>query len=365
MRLHPLYGADPGTLARVGRRGGCSPSGHPLRGALVAVSAALRWPFIALERGVAARRLSATPIDQPPIFIIGHWRSGTAHMHHLMAKGGFGYLSPVTAGMPWESLGLAATLRPLLERFLPPDRLIDSMPIRPDSPQEDELALGNMTPLAFHHGLYFPERMGELIGEALFFDGCDGSVAEDWKRTFRYFAGKLSVQQGGKQLLLKNPAHTSRVGLIRELFPEAKFIHMVRSPYEVFPSMRQFYRALLPWLALQRYDLGAVDKLILSTYDRLLAAAERDTADLSSSQYAEVRYERLDADPIDELRQVYQQLELDGFNATLPAFNSYLASVRSWQKGKYAAGDDEHDLVDQHWHRWVEKWGYSRPEGFR
>jgi hypothetical protein len=44
----------------------------------------------------------------PPIFIVGHVRSGTTHLHNLLAASGqFATVPPVLAGMPWEALGLA------------------------------------------------------------------------------------------------------------------------------------------------------------------------------------------------------------------------------------------------------------------
>jgi len=299
-------------------------------------------------------------MEHPPVFVIGHWRSGTSHMHHLLAKGGFGYLSPITTGLPWESLGLGSVLRPLLEKLLPPDRLIDRMPIRPDSPQEDELALGNMTTLAFHHGLYFPEHLRQFIAEALFFDGVGTAQIEDWCRTFRYYVAKLSIQQGGRRLVLKNPPHTARVGILKELFPGAKFIHMIRNPYEVFVSMRRFYQKLLPWLALQPYELE-VDDLILSTYVRLLDALEHGVHGLEAHQYGEVRFEDLTAHPMRELKAVYEELELDGFDDAAPQMEAYLESTRSYQRNRYRFGPEVFEAVEQHWMPWVERWGYARP----
>jgi omega-hydroxy-beta-dihydromenaquinone-9 sulfotransferase len=71
----------------------------------------------------------------PPIFIVGHMRSGTTHLHNLLAASGqFATVPPVLAGMPWEALGLARVLRPFVEQYLPGDRLIDSVRVRSDSP---------------------------------------------------------------------------------------------------------------------------------------------------------------------------------------------------------------------------------------
>ena len=38
----------------------------------------------ACETYFNSEEIEATPIQYPPIFIIGHWRSGTTHLHNLM-----------------------------------------------------------------------------------------------------------------------------------------------------------------------------------------------------------------------------------------------------------------------------------------
>jgi hypothetical protein len=37
-------------------------------------------------------------------------------------------------------------------------------------PQEDEIGLGNMTPLSFYHGIYFPRHFAENHGAGIFLD---------------------------------------------------------------------------------------------------------------------------------------------------------------------------------------------------
>ena len=54
------------------------------------------------------------PLDPPPIFLLGHWRSGTTHLYNLLGQGDFAYVDPIAAGLPWEFLTLGRWLRPLL-----------------------------------------------------------------------------------------------------------------------------------------------------------------------------------------------------------------------------------------------------------
>src|SRR5262245_11173955 len=38
------------------------------------------------QEGLYGRRIRQTPIVHPPVFIIGHWRSGTTYLHELLVQ---------------------------------------------------------------------------------------------------------------------------------------------------------------------------------------------------------------------------------------------------------------------------------------
>ncbi|HID25565.1 MAG TPA: hypothetical protein EYP23_03780 [Thermoplasmata archaeon] len=48
------------------------------------------------------------------------------------------------------------------------------------------------------------------------------------EKTCVYLLKKVMVYRNGKQLVLKNPANTGRVKLLFEMFPKAKFIHILQ-----------------------------------------------------------------------------------------------------------------------------------------
>ena len=77
--------------------------------------------------------------------------------------------SPFAAGMPWDFVGFAAAFGPVLKRMLPRERFIDGIPVEPDSPQEDEIPLANMSPLSFYHGIYFPRAFDANFDRGIFF----------------------------------------------------------------------------------------------------------------------------------------------------------------------------------------------------
>jgi len=357
-------GADPLTLARALVRGGGVSAAHlPTVGAACAASL-FRVPFTAAERLWAALRSRRSSSAPPPLFLLGHWRSGTTHLYNTLARDPrFGWVEPVATGLPWDFLLLGRALRPLLERQLPADRAIDRIPVTPDAPQEDEAALANMQTLSLYHGLYFPRRFRDRVMEGVFFDGTTRAQRERWLRRFRLFHDKLRLRWPGRRVVIKNPVYTARVALIREVFPDARFIHIHRNPYVVFQSMRRFYRVLLDTLALQieRPDPNEIDAVILDVYARMMEAYDADVSGLGPERLVEVRFEAFEADPEPTLTRVYAALELGDFEPVRDRIAAYVASVCGYRKNRHTFDPASREAVEARWGRWIERWGYAPP----
>ena len=359
---HPLSGANLGTLAAVVGRSGL-PS-HVGAGAMIGLAALGRWPFSTAEKLIMESKL--LPLDEmpAPVFILGHWRSGTTHLYNIMCESGdWGFVPPVATGLPWDLFGLAKAFNPLLEKALPEHRYIDNIPVTPTSPQEDEIAIANMSEASFYHGIYFPRAFAQNVQRGLFFDGCATGDIRNWRKQFTYFLRKLYLHQGQKPLLIKNPVYTGRFAMLREMFPNAKFIHIHRNPYDVFASMRNFYAKLLKEFALQSYDHVDIDETILSVYDRMMTAYVRDAQSVAPEQLIELRYDELDADPMAVLARIYKQLDLPDFDDAKPKFEKYLASVSTFTKNKFEYSEEAAAKVEARLGAYLEKWAYERPGG--
>lgn len=357
---HPLSGADLPTLARVFRDGG-----RPDRwGATAAIwGAALgRLPSTLLERALISRRLPSVEQLPPPVFILGHWRSGTTHLYNLMSLGNWGYVPPVAVGLPHDMFGLARLLRPMLERQLPETRYIDNIPVTPTSPQEDEIAIANMSPISFYHGIYFPRRFDELIDRGLFFDGCTRAEIDAWAERFTYFMRKLALDQG-KPLLIKNPVYTARPAMLRRLFPGAKFIHIHRNPHDVFLSMRNFYRKLLDVMALQEVPRGLdVDATILRVYDRMMSVFVAETEGWTAPDFVELPYDMLDRAPMEALAHIHQTLELPGMAELEPRARAYLDGIEGYAKNRFRGDREAIGKVEAALGPWLSRWNYTAPQ---
>lgn len=333
--MHPLSGANLRTLVRVFRDAG--PVSPEARAKVRAVwgSALARQPFSIAERIWLAGQLPALEEMPPPVFILGHWRSGTTHLYQVMVEADFGFVPPAATGLPWDLFLMGSLFRKQIEARLPEKRYIDNIPVKPDSPQEDEIALANMSHLSFYHGIYFPNRLQEYVNEGVFFDGVPAAEIQEWQDTFSYFLRKLYLHQGRKQLLIKNPVYTARLAMLRQMMPQAKFIHIHRDPVDVFLSMRNFYRKLLKEFALQAYSESGIEELVFSTYERMMRALEADAAATPPEQLSWLRYETFSANPLQELERVWRELSLGDFQRWRGRFAAYLDSVKSFEKNRF------------------------------
>ena len=359
---HPLMGAGLKTLlGAFFQHGGVSRQCLPHAG-LFLLSALLRAPFAALER-LAAQQDDRLPNSlQAPVFIIGHWRSGTTHLHNLLAcSPAFGIISPLAGGLPGELLTLATWLRPFLEKALPETRGVDPVAVTPNSPQEDEIPLANLQLLSVFHALYFPKKFSERFHRGVFFDGVSTAKIARWERELRLFLRKVARQQRKPRILIKNPVYTARVRRLLSIWPEAKFLHIYRNPYDVFPSSVHYFSEMLSRLSLQRVDNLDVAAFVLRAYPRMLDALYKEASALPPAQYCETRYENLEQNPLEELERVHELLALPGWRKTRPKVAAYLASLPSYKKNQYPLSQKQLRQIKTSWRYYIQKWNYSLP----
>lgn len=358
--MHPLLGADLRCLTRLlSQNGLVSKSALPM--VLAAGFSALgRLPIRLGERGLVAWQKRQMEPMPAPIFIIGHWRSGTTHLYNLLTRAEFGYVSPIAAGMPHEFLTLGRWLKPWLINMLPKTRYVDQVAVRENSPQEDEIPLGSANPISFYHGIYFPKRFKEHFERGMFLDGCSTGEIEAWKAAFTHFVEKCWLDHG-QRVIIKNPTYTTRIPLLRALYPEAGFIHIYRNPYDVIRSTRRFYRALVKQFAWQAFDHLDLDLFALDGYTRMMDQLENDRQNLPNNRFIQVRYEDLEVNPLMEIKKIYGQLELGDVAAIEPLIQTYLQQITGFQKTALEVTPADRVLVEGPLARFLDRFGYVAP----
>jgi omega-hydroxy-beta-dihydromenaquinone-9 sulfotransferase len=346
--FHPLCGADISTLAAILQQNGMPSPGRLPAFGVVCAMAALRLPFTALER-IADLVWPPAGAD-PPVFVIGHPRSGTTHLHNaLAASGAFTTVPPVVASLPHERRTIGPILRPFIEARLPQDRMIDGVRIRADDPVEDELALANLAAPSYFHALYFPRNFAEDYAHSLLQDW-PGVHASARRMALLRYVSAMS-RRGPAPLLLKNPAYTARPDLLVNLFPGAKIIHIRRNPLDVYASSRRALRTVLMELSFQTWSDVEIDPVVLETYPKVMAESLRRSRDLPPGCYLETSFESLTRSPEAALKRIWKVLDLpEGENAA-EASIAYCSSVRSYRPSGNRLSASEIDLLGKRWAR--------------
>jgi omega-hydroxy-beta-dihydromenaquinone-9 sulfotransferase len=189
------------------------------------------------------RRLAEATEIEPPVFIMGHWRTGTTLLHELLsADPRYGYPTTFQCMFPSAFL-LTERAFGRSNMMLPKTRPSDNMTFGFESPQEEEFALANLGLGTLYRSIAFPLHGARDLG---YIDLADLTTREraDWEAGFLWFLKRLQLAHQGKPLVLKSPLHTGRIATLMKLHPDARFIHLARNPYEVFPSTLKTWKAM-------------------------------------------------------------------------------------------------------------------------
>jgi hypothetical protein len=306
------------------------------------------------------RRLRQPPKTPPPLFILGHWRSGTTLLHELlMLDSQFCCPSTYQCFAPGHFLLTERLLTSMLAWMVPAKRPMDNVAAGWSRPQEDEFALANLGAPSPYRRMAFPAT-SSAEPVALDVTKLPPDDLARWKRTLRGFLERLAVRDA-RRPVLKSPPHTARVGVLAEMFPEARFLHVVRDPFVVFPSTIRLWRSLDEVQGLQVDRGEALERYVFACFDEMYTAYERDRAALPAGRLHEIRYEDLVADPIASLGEAYDRLGLTGFETARPAFEAQARAMKRYRTNTY-----EHDQrvvaeVARRWEPFIRRYGYEVP----
>ena len=307
-----------------------------------------------------------TVVHPSPIFIIGHWRTGTTHLHNILCRDkNFGILSVFQAMAPGLCLVGEGTFKRQaikIQKKRHPTREIDNIPLAMDNPEENELAIAATSPYSFLHAYTFPRQAGAIFERYVLFNHIPESELAEWTDIYLTIVRKASLKAGGKQLLLKNCADSARIRYLLKIFPDAKFIHIYRNPYDVLRSTLYLYKTILPTSQLQEVSPEEIEVHVLQYYSQIMQRLLADKSLIPAGHLVEVKYEDLEKSPLNQVRKIYETLNLPGFDEAEPAFRAYLDSVAGYKKTPQKIEDRVIINVNRHWQFALDAWGYERLE---
>jgi Sulfotransferase family len=245
-----------------------------------------------------------------PIVIVGQPRTGTTHLHNLLAA------DPALRSLPyWESL----------EPVLPADERAAVAAGAPD-PRRERTEAG----LAFlNEALPYFKRMHEmtvdhvheeiqllaLAGSTMLFETTavmpmwrDHYLAHDQTPAYRYLKRVLQVlqwQRGGDRWVLKSPQHLEQFGPLLAVFPDATFVVTHRDPVSVIASNATML-AYTARLHVERPDPHRIGRYWSDRIQQMLEAGMRDRDQLPADRSLDVRFDEFMADDLGTVERIYE-----------------------------------------------------------
>ncbi|BDD06617.1 sulfotransferase family protein (plasmid) [Aureibacter tunicatorum] len=317
-------------------------------------------PFSTYEEAVYGKQVQKFHLDQDPVFILGHWRSGTTHLHNLMCKDPqFGYVTTYQGVFPNMLFSSQWLFKSFMNLAMPKKRATDNVKLGVNLPQEEEFGLGNTTPHSFYNFWFFPQDTMEYYQKYLMFEGLSDQEYEDWKSSYKKFVNRAMLNTKGKRFISKNPPHTSRVKQLLDIYPNAKFVYIYRNPYTVFESTSKFMWATIQGLMLQDFTKEQLESNILEIYKGMYDKYESEKTLIPDGNLIEIKFEDLEKDNIGWLKHIYQSLSLPGLDFAMPHFEAYAAQQKGYKKNAYNYQEETVRKVKEHWGFALDKWGYD------
>lgn len=256
------------------------------------------------------RKARRTKVTLPPVFIVGHWRSGTTLLHKLLSLDA-AFCTPTffECCLPRGFISGRRILKHRITTHMPRSQPFGNAGFGVDEPFEDEFVLAKESLLSPMLAAVFPDSSA-VHRRCLRIDRLTPQERNRWQQTLMGFARKLTLVHG-QRLLFKSPAHSCRIQVLRHMFPGAKFIAMQRDPFDVIASTVQMEMELLRHNSMQRTD-GVVDEpWIIERYVQVQTELDNARRDLPTRDFAKIDYAHLCSAPETTLTATYAHLGIE------------------------------------------------------
>ena len=325
---------------------------HPFRLHVLAIMA-LRYtlfePLRLAERWRFDRAIADHTLEQDPIFILGHWRSGTSYLQTLLSddprfatstlyRSIFADISGVSES--WLKPAMNAVARTLGLTFS-----LQRLPLNLDIPAEADVALcSQLNGCSYTWGHIFPKRFDQWMKEGVL------EPDPSWLDPYDLFIRKLSRASGGRRLVIKSPGDTARIALLASRYPKALFIYIHRDPIAVFHSNLYFWQVILREYSLHKLIDPEVEDIIIRTYPKVLQCYLDQRELIPESRRFELSYEALRDAPREEVARLYAHFEL----GEVPEMTSNLPH---YTPQRYISSDDLEKRLREKWAIGFTEWG--------
>lgn len=288
--------------------------------------------------------LKKFPVPADPIFIIGHWRTGSTFLHQLLN------LDPNLAAptlfqvaIPEGFMVSHTYYTPIFRNLVGAHRPMDNVKLGMDEPQEDEYAIYRLTDTSPLERIVFPK------GSNYFLKNYDAFVPPSdkllqWSKAVTTFYKKLSYKTG-RQIVSKNPFNSMRIPLLVKLFPDAKFILIGRDPLDVVPSTINMWKIISKQNALNG-DFSTPSVAEVSQFmEKMHRQSIQDIQTLKQDCFFPISFEELERQPIESLKELYHALNLPFTPEFQKNIENFLVENSGFTKNAFSISETERQVI--------------------
>ena len=314
--------------------------------------------FYRKEKSVYADKIRAHKLPEDPIIIIGHWRTGSTFLHQLLALDNNLVTTNVFQGsIPDSFLTSRKSYEPIMGRALRGTRPMDQVKLSMDEPLEDEYALFRLCSYSPLERLVFPKSKEYFLNQFPNFLP-EGEKLKEWKEAVKYLYKKLTLENS-KTILIKSPFHSFRMDVLNEIFPKARYIHIMRHPLKVIPSTIRMWDIVGTQNAMNKKWVKPSIKDTSLLLFEMLNKIDEDKKKLPKDRFYELKFEELEENPMKEIKSIYKQLNVEFSEGFEKQINEFLISVKEYQKNKYTMPESDKLEINNILKSWMAEKDYS------
>jgi hypothetical protein len=228
-----------------------------------------------------------------------------------------------------------------------------------DYPQEEDFGLMNSQFSTVYKFFLFPADFDRIVDEELFTRNLSPEKLSNWKEAYTTMVAKAVFNTGGKRYIGKNPCHIPRMGLLREMFPEAKFIFIHRNPYLVIESLYRFVLSIFPGVQLQDVPESFTRENIAWFYKKVMQAYLKDRELIPPGDLIELSMDDFLKDIPGNMANIYRNLGLGDFSRVSGIMHRYLAENPRPDHVTEPPTQETIDLADKYAPDIIRELGYS------
>ena len=255
---------------------------------------------------------------------------------------------------PFLNKYFAFMLVPILKKALPETRLMDKMKVRWDSAQEEEFGMALMSVHSGVKFLFAPKNAHAVMNNYVLLN--DDSSKSKWLSAHLKFARKIQSINKGKTLVFKSPGNTARMAELMEIYPDAKFIHIVRDPQDVIRSTLHLYQQILPEFSLQDASKFNLQNYVFDYYERVMNKFLESKNTLPADQCYEIKFEEFIENPIEILENAFNALKIE---FTAENFNTFFESRKKYSRNKFQNDPELSKMIRERCNTIMEQYDYS------